>query len=154
MTFSESVRTCLREKYATFSGRASRSEYWWFALFYVLVAFVLGTLFILFAGGMSMMGPGGNASAGMGIFGIIISIVAAVFFLGMLLPTIALSVRRYHDINLSGWWYLAVFLVSLVPVLSLVGTVAFFVVGLIKGTDGPNKFGPDPLKPGGADIFA
>ena len=154
MTFSQAVNTCLRQKYATFSGRATRSEYWWFALFYFLVAFVLAFVFILFAGGMSFMVPGSNAGAGMGVFGMIIAVVAVVFVLGMLLPTIAVSVRRYHDINLSGWWYLAVFLVSLVPVLSLVGTIAFVVVGLIKGTDGPNKFGPDPKKPGGADIFA
>ena len=81
MTFQESVRVCL-SKYADFSGRASRSEYWWFALFVFLAG--LGTSMI-----SEMLG---------GVLG-----------LAMLLPSIAVATRRLHDTNRSGWWQLIYF---------------------------------------------
>ncbi|MNZ93233.1 Inner membrane protein YhaI [compost metagenome] len=81
MTFQESVRVCL-SKFADFSGRASRSEYWWFALFVFLGS--LGTSMV-----SEMLG---------GIFG-----------LAMLLPSIAVTTRRLHDTHRSGWWQLIYF---------------------------------------------
>jgi len=78
MTFQESVTTCL-QKYAVFSGRATRSEYWWFILSVFLAA----------------------------VIGIVIhEILYAIVVLGSLLPNWAASVRRLHDIGKSGWWIL------------------------------------------------
>lgn len=82
MTFQESIRTCFT-KYVDFNGRASRSEYWWFALFIVIVSVVL-----------SLWSRELNA----------------VFSLATLLPSIAAATRRLHDANRSGWWQLIVFL--------------------------------------------
>ncbi|MFV2053539.1 DUF805 domain-containing protein [Aliiroseovarius sp. YM-037] len=156
MTFSDSVRTCLREKYVTFSGRASRSEYWWFALFTILVTLAFVLAFSLVVGLGTLAAPGFPQ---LGAAGIILAVLFCIFFIGMILPTISVTVRRFHDYNLSGWWYLAAFIVSLIPpeTIPLIGYAAslvIFVITVLKGTDGPNKFGPDPLRGGEAEIFA
>jgi len=78
MTFQESIRVCFT-KYADFTGRASRSEYWWFFLFIVLVSL-----------GASMIS----------------NVLSAVFSLATLLPSIAAATRRLHDTGRSGWWQL------------------------------------------------
>ena len=82
MTFQESIKTCF-SKYADFNGRAVRSEYWWFALFIVLVSMGLG---------------------------IISEIVSGLFSLAVLIPSIAAAARRLHDTNRSGWWQLIAFI--------------------------------------------
>ncbi len=78
MTFGESISTCF-SKYATFDGRASRSEYWWFALFTFLVSVAAGMVSETFSG---------------------------LFSLAVLLPSLAVGARRLHDINKSGWFLL------------------------------------------------
>lgn len=78
MNFGQAISNCLSQ-YATFSGRASRSEFWWFFLFQVLVQIAAATL--------------GNT-------------VAALISLGLLLPALAVGARRLHDIGRSGWWQL------------------------------------------------
>ena len=82
MTFQESITTCFR-KYADFTGRASRSEYWWFILFYMLAS-----------------------AAGSMISDIVDGLISIAF----LLPILAAACRRLHDTNRSGWWQLIAFL--------------------------------------------
>ena len=86
MTFSQSISTCFR-KYATFSGRASRSEYWWWQLFVFIVTFVI--VFIV-----TLM----NEQVG--------DVVGKIIQLVFILPNLAVAVRRCHDTNHSGWWIL------------------------------------------------
>ena len=77
------------------------------------------------------------------------------FYLGILIPTIAVAVRRLHDRNMSGWWYLGFIALSFIPVVGFLASIAMLVIFCLKGTDGDNRFGPDPLRPGArADIFA
>jgi len=148
MGFTEAVRTVLKQKYATFSGRASRSEYWWFVLFYVLalfpIAILAGILAILFSGGLGAASPASFA------------VVAWLLFtLAILLSVISLQVRRFHDRNISGWWYLALVVLSFVPYAALVTVPAIIVISVLPGTEGPNKFGTDPLRPErSAEVFA
>jgi uncharacterized membrane protein YhaH (DUF805 family) len=126
MGFTEAVRTVLTKKYATFSGRASRSEYWWFQLFYWIALVVVGILTVALAAVFDA-----NATS------LFIFIPIGLLVLAMLLPVIALQVRRFHDRDMSGWWYLGA------------------VISCLKGTDGPNRFGPDPLRPEStAEVFA
>lgn len=82
MTFGESISTCFK-KYATFDGRATRSEYWWFFLFTFLVSLALG---------------------------IFSEVLSGVFTLGVLLPSLAVGARRLHDIDKSGWFLLVWFI--------------------------------------------
>lgn len=153
MTFSESVRTCLREKYATFSGRASRSEYWWFFLAVTLAGMVLFGLMFLLGGGLDQF----ENNQG-GIFattsGAILGIVLLIFYLAILIPSIAVAVRRFHDRNLSGWWYLGLMVLGFVPFVGFLASLAIIVIAVLKGTPGPNKFGPDPLGAGDEEIFS
>ena len=101
MTFVESVRTVF-SKYATFSGRATRPEYWWWVLFTVIVSVVAEILdgaLVAPLLGFQMFAP--NAGDPLGI----------VSSLVLLVPSIAVSVRRLHDISRSGWWVLLMFAV-------------------------------------------
>lgn len=149
MTFSDAVRTCLREKYVTFSGRAPRSEYWWFILFTYLVMIVLTIILAAVTGGFaSFQNPDGPGAAA-----ILIMIVFGIFALGIILPSIAVTVRRFHDYNLSGWWYLGAIVAGFIPFVGFLASIAAFVITVLKGTDGPNNFGPDPLRTSDADVF-
>lgn len=150
MTFSESVRTCLREKYVTFSGRASRSEYWWFQLFVFLVFIVITILFFIVGGANAFADPNNPQ---LGIAPTLILIVGGIIYLGMILPIISVVVRRFHDYNLSGWWYLGGIVAGFIPFVGFLASIAILVITILKGTDGPNNFGPDPLRTSDADVF-
>ncbi|WP_424348473.1 DUF805 domain-containing protein [Kocuria sp. CH-021] len=101
-------------KYAQFSGRASRSEYWWVALYLGIVYFVLSLL----------MAADTNAFGETGAFGSLIALLLGIFALGHLVPTIAIGVRRLHDVNMSGWLYLLV----LIPYLGGLVLLVFMVL--------------------------
>lgn len=111
------------KKYAVFSGRARRKEYWFFALFNTIVYILFGVL----AGVM------GQDSAS------IVGILIFIYALGVLLPAIGVTIRRLHDIDKSGWWIL----VSFVP---FIGGIVLFIFTVLPGTPGPNNFGEDPIQ--------
>ncbi|PDT12394.1 DUF805 domain-containing protein [Rhizobium sp. M1] len=147
MGFTEAVRTVLKQKYATFSGRASRSEYWWFMLFYVLALFPLAILAFVLA--FVTMSTGAPSPVHYTV------VIWMLFALAMFLPVISLQVRRFHDRNISGWWYLALFALGFIPYAVFVTFPVTIVISVLPGTEGPNKFGPDPLRPEArAEVFA
>jgi uncharacterized membrane protein YhaH (DUF805 family) len=146
MGFTEALNTCLKEKYATFQGRAARSEYWYFTLGVVLVGLVLSGLLML---GMDF--NTGNING----FGYLVIGLLGIFYLAILIPGIAVAVRRLHDRNMSGWWYLGFIALSMIPFVGFIASIAMLVIFCLKGTDGDNRFGPDPLRPAArADVFA
>ena len=146
MGFKEAVESVLKRNYANFQGRASRSEYWFFALFVGIIAVVLT--------GLLMLGMNFQTGEITGL-GYLIIAVLVVFYLGVLIPSIAVAVRRLHDRNMSGWWYLGFIVLSAIPFVGIVASIAMLVIFCLKGTDGDNRFGPDPLRPSArADIFA
>lgn len=146
MGFSEAMNTVLRQKYATFQGRASRSEYWWYALGVGLIAVVLSL--IMMAGMNFETGEiGGIGYLGAGLLGI--------FWLAIIVPSIAVTVRRFHDRDMSGWWMLGFFALSLIPLVGFLASIAQLVIFCLKGTAGENRFGPDPLTGmGSPDVFS
>lgn len=101
--------------YANFEGRARRSEFWYWTLFNVLVSFVLSLI--------------GNW--------LHLGFIPTLWSLAVLVPSIAVGVRRLHDIGKSGWLYL----ISLIP---LIGTIIVIVWFAQDGMSGPNMYGPDP----------
>lgn len=127
-------------RYADFSGRSCRKEYWMFQLFIVLVAIVLGV--ILFTG---------TAASSDGEPGSLLFSLAAIPFgiwvIATIIPSIAVQVRRFHDQDRSGW----MILLGFIP---YVGGIIVFVFMLLEGTRGANRYGPDPLDPTGIDVFA
>jgi uncharacterized membrane protein YhaH (DUF805 family) len=112
-------------KYASFSGRARRAEYWWFSLFLALGSFVLAILDSI------VFGVATVADYGIGPLG-------GLFSLGLIIPSIAVSFRRLHDLDRSAWWLL----LGLIP---LIGALVLLFWYVQRGTVGDNRFGPDPL---------
>lgn len=98
MTFTDSIKTCIN-KYATFSGRAPRSEFWWFALFNAIVSICAQAAF--FGIGLGVGGVKGAALA--------TNICSALVFLLFFIPSLAVAVRRLHDTGRSGWWIMLVY---------------------------------------------
>lgn len=112
VTFGKSISSCY-SKYATFSGRARRSEYWFFSLYHFLLVLV-ASFFI---------------QSGMGI--VLICILFAVNFL----PHLSVLVRRLHDTDHSGWWVW-------LPFVPIVGPIILIIWLCTRGTEGENRFGP------------
>jgi uncharacterized membrane protein YhaH (DUF805 family) len=121
MDFVTAIKTCL-SKYATFTGRARRSEFWFFVLFQVLLGI-----------GASIIDAGffGRSPYEPSPFGALVN-------LALLLPALAVHVRRLHDKDYSGWWLLLYF----VPV---IGWLVLLVWFCQRGTIGSNRFGDDPI---------
>ena len=139
------------KKYADFTGRAPRAEYWWFYLGMIVAYFVAMIIDSLV--GVSLFGPYG--------------VVTTLLGLALLVPGLAATVRRLHDTNRSGWWVLIVavpYLImgimmgmsaasgdmtglasaGIVGLIALVGAIAMLVFMILPGTKGDNRFGPDP----------
>ena len=152
MGFGDALRTCLRN-YATFSGRARRPEYWWFIL--------AGVLFGLAATLLDIVLGTGDADGGL---------VSGLTSLALLLPTLAVTWRRLHDVNRPGY-FAFLGLIGVVPLvaatllaammidpggvlvtgllvlgglLTLAATIFLLVLLASRGTAGPNRFGPEP----------
>lgn len=129
MTFTQAVSSVLGN-YSTFTGRAPRSEYWWWVVFSILVNIatsvidtaIFGTYALLHYGEMTAFTP-----------------ITTLVGLALIIPSIAVAARRFHDMDRTGWWLLIGF--------TGIGAFIVFFWFMVKGTPGPNRFGPDPLAP-------
>ncbi len=115
------------KKYAVFSGRARRKEYWMFVLFNVIFAVIASILDGLL--GTTIKGATGTS------FGF--SFIYVLYILAVLIPSLAVGVRRLHDTGRSGW----MMLVGLIPI---IGAIWLFVLMVLGGNPGENKYGPNP----------
>lgn len=152
MEFGQAVRKCMVEKYyPMIEGRAARSEFWWFALFYLLVSMavmlVLGLLVLAIIIPLSMNTGAADAAMLMSFIPLILILLAMPLLYFLVPPLVAVTIRRLHDRNISGWWYLGFTLASMIPGLNLIAMLVMFVLMLLPGTQGPNRFGTDPLAP-------
>jgi len=121
MDFMTAVRACFA-KYVDFSGRARRSEYWYFALFSFLLGIVTSVI-------DAVLGTGYDDTTG--------GLVNSLGSLVLLLPSLAVAVRRLHDIGRSGWWFLLV----LIPIIGWIVLIVWFCTDTKRGE---NKYGADP----------
>lgn len=122
MRFTEAVSTCLH-KYADFNGNAGRPEYWWFALFQALVVGIpTGLAGVLMVASLPM-NQGRDLNGPLLALAMILLAVASLISLALILPSLAVSARRLHDIGLSGW----LLLLTLIPI----GGIAIFVMTLL-----------------------
>ncbi len=120
MDFQTSVKTCFK-KYADFSGRALRSEFWWFVLFVSLGSIVVTIIDIMILGySIEVNGP-----------------LYLIFLVGIFIPSIAVTARRLHDVNRSGWWQLIE--------LTIIGILLILVWNVTEGEKKKNIYGP-PIK--------
>ncbi|PLW78411.1 DUF805 domain-containing protein [Cohaesibacter celericrescens] len=132
MNMAAAVRAVFN-KYATFSGRARRAEYWWWTLALILTSIAVGIVDVtLFPEGMvpssDLQSEGGDYEGPL----------STILYLATLLPSLAVGVRRLHDVGKSGWWMFIV----LVP---LFGMLYLIYLNIRKGDEGSNLYGPDPL---------
>ena len=114
-SFEQAMRTCLQLKYFQFDGRASRSEYWWFFLFSLIVLQVAAVL---------------DAVTGLFIFYLTAALV-------LMIPTLSVCVRRFHDFDRSGWWILII----LIP---FIGSLVVLIWTVSEGNPFPNQYGTIP----------
>lgn len=130
MNFPQAIRSGF-SNYVTFAGRASRSAYWYWILFYLLVDIGCRILdAAVFIDPMTQLGEDGESGP-----------IELVFLLLTALPTLALSVRRLHDIDRRGWWVI----VGAIPIIGVIVLVIWYCT---LGTEGDNRFGPDPRMTG------
>lgn len=170
------------KRYAQFSGRSRRLEFWlWFlAMFVINIVFAILIITAIggsalfsnpedVAGNMAMMFAGAGA----------VLLISGIVSLALLLPSLAVTVRRLHDSDKSGWWIMVFwgpYLISMIfsgigaaladngmafiiigglfNFVFLIGCVAMLVLCLLDGTRGPNRYGDDPKRPSSAEIFA
>ena len=127
MGFMDALTTVFRNKYATFSGRASRSEYWWAYLGYFVIATVLQIFAII--GGIILIDAGELA--------LLPTLIALVGIFALIIPTIAVSVRRMHDTGKSGW-------MLLILIIPCIGFILWIVWMVEDGQAHDNAYGPVP----------
>jgi uncharacterized membrane protein YhaH (DUF805 family) len=138
-------------RYAEFTGRSRRKEFWMFALLnFIVYAVIMALMFALGAGASMEDAAAGNYGAMFGGVGLLIG----VWGLAVLVPSIAVSVRRLHDRDMSGWWYLGFIVASFIPILGIITSIGFLVLMLLPGTPGENRFGPDPKGAADPAVFA
>jgi uncharacterized membrane protein YhaH (DUF805 family) len=112
----EAWKQVVVRRYAQFTGRSGRPEFWWFFLANFIIALVLGLL---------------------GLVSVAFAVIYGIYALALLIPSLAVSIRRLHDINRTGWWVL----LALIP---LVGGIVLLVFHATAGDPTVNRFGPPP----------
>lgn len=124
MGFGDAVRAVM-SKYATFSGRARRAEFWYWFLAIILAEIVLGII-------------GGVLASVSDSLSMVSMLLLAVLVIAIIVPTLAVTVRRLHDTGRSGWWWF----IGAVPA---IGPILLIVWYCTPGTPGSNAFGLDPI---------
>lgn len=142
LSFGQAVSSVF-SKYATFSGRATRSEYWFWALFEVIVGLVFTFAFIgtfSWAFGKALFDEATTEANPVGVtFFVIVSVLAGVWALATLIPNLSVTVRRFHDAGYTGWlWFL-----NLIP---SIGSIVVFVFMLLPSSPNANEWGMAPTK--------
>lgn len=118
----------IKNNYANFSGRARRKEYWMFTLINTIIITVLYAIVI------SSIDVNTGETSGLGS---IVGIILGIYSLAVIVPSLAVTIRRFHDQDKSGW----MFLLAFIPI---VGGLIIFVFMCLEGTKGDNRFGSDP----------
>jgi uncharacterized membrane protein YhaH (DUF805 family) len=118
-------------KYAEFHGRSRRKEYWMFVLFNLLAVLVLAAL-------------GGVGLAISEDYGGVLFIPLGLYILAVIIPSLAVQVRRLHDIGMSGWFLLLFFVLGFIPIIGFLASVAQIVLMCLDSNPGDNQYGPNP----------
>ena len=120
----EYFKNCILKHYIDFNGRASRREFWFYVLFQAIVIILASIV-------------GGALDYVLGRSGVLSSAFTMIVVLGLIVPNLAVSIRRLHDIGKSGWFIL----ISLVPV---IGGIILIIFSLLDSQPGSNAYGPNP----------
>lgn len=159
-------------RYADFSGRSRRMEFWMWLVFQFLL-YILFIIVVTIFGGAVTAFAGDNPASGLAAVGAGIIVLYGLYllvWLALIIPSLAVQVRRLHDTDRSGWWVLAPLAANIVMVIgvgvhsqvalflggagSLIFAIMLLVFFFLDGTPGDNRFGPDPKGRGTAEVFA
>lgn len=157
LNFGEAVRS-FYGNYVNAEGRAQRSAYWWPQLYQIIIYCVLIVVLVMADGSEQLIevieqALNGNANSeidsdlNLGASGVLAIFLMICFALANFLPNIMVSIRRFHDLNQSGWLVLLFFVLGQFPVLGILTGIVNFVWFIFPGTSGSNKYGPDPSGP-------
>ena len=116
------------KNYTNFEGRSRRSEYWWVILANLIIGLIAGLIIGVIGGGF------GNLN----FLGILLGGVLVLYMLAILVPSIALGVRRFHDLDQTGWLVLVFAIVGLIPLIGFLAVIAQYIWFAMPGTTGPN----------------
>lgn len=130
-------------RYTDFQGRSRRSEYWWVFLANFIIGMIVTLLLTVIGGGLGSLN----------VLGMLLGGIMTLYFLAILVPSIALSVRRFHDLGQSGWLFLVFMVVAMIPLLGFLAVIALYIWFAMPGTTGPNKYGPDPKSGHDVGVF-
>ena len=153
LSFGEAVRR-FYGNYVNAEGRAQRSAYWWVQLYQIILVGVLCIVILMAEGGLNLIEALSTMTtfdefttewAELGFSGKVAAYCILIFSLVNFLPSIMLNIRRFHDLDRSGWLVLVFFIVSNLPVVGIIASVVNIIWFIYPGTDGPNKYGPDPI---------
>jgi uncharacterized membrane protein YhaH (DUF805 family) len=143
--FKEYFLGTLKERYAQFEGRASRSEFWYFALFNFLVGIGISILDTLLGTSYTYVYTSNIAAPNMSVATVemkqSIGYLSFLYGIFVLIPSLALAVRRLHDTDKSGWWLLLLF----IPILNILGFFILLFFYVQPSWQGENRYGSAPL---------
>ena len=159
MDFRQAVRKCMIEKYRPMiEGRAARAEFWWFVLFLCLTCFAALVAMGLLVMGIVLPLTMSRTSAFFLTLGpfvpLLTMMLIAPLFYFLVPPLVAVTIRRLHDRDMSGWWYLGFIVAALIPVFNILVLFGMLILMVLPGTAGPNRFGADPLDQDQSSVFA
>ncbi|MEQ1538371.1 MAG: DUF805 domain-containing protein [Sphingorhabdus sp.] len=124
------------QRYSEFEGRSRRMEYWSYTLFTMIVSLILILPIIVF----DNLDGGSSIS----VAGTISIVLFVLWVLGNVIPGIAVSIRRWHDLDQSGWMFLLFAVLNAIPFIGAIAGLVNLVWFFMQGTVGENKYGPDP----------
>jgi len=142
-------------RYFDFRGRSRRLEFWLFTLINLAITFLFGWLVLALAPeelhalmAKDQLTPAEAEQLGFLFFQdtaiFLLTVAYITYSLFILIPSVAVSVRRLHDINLTGWLYLGFAFLTVVPILGLFAPLLFLIVMMLPGSSGANAYGDDP----------
>ena len=155
LSFGEAVRQFYRN-YVNADGRAQRSAFWWVVLYQLIIYSVLIIVVYMAEGGPELFEAIGEFLDGdlnplidddflLGPSGIAALVIMLFFALANFLPDIMLRIRRFHDLGQTGWLVLVFIFLGVIPVIGTIADIANFIWFMVRGTNGSNKYGRDPL---------
>ena len=142
---------CLQH-YADFNGRARRSEFWFFRLFYFLSVFLpifIGFILVYMGGGDFQDYSTSESPSVLTILGALIAFVGVIASIGLCVPDLAVTTRRLHDTGKSGW----LMLLTMIPYVNIITGIVLFVFYCMDSTPGENQYGPNPKGIGNNDNY-
>jgi uncharacterized membrane protein YhaH (DUF805 family) len=133
------------KRYAEFTGRSRRMEYWSYMLFWWVITIIMVLIGSAAGGDPENWGKTPVGTITMGIF--------TIWVLASIIPNLALQVRRWHDLDQSGWFVLLFGVLGAIPILGILVSLANVIWFFMPGTMGSNKYGPDPKGIGDDDDY-